>query len=288
MQTRREFAKMAVLAGVAPALLRAKNDSEVNGVMIGAQTYSYRDLPDKSIDAVVKAMNDDGLSYAELWQGQVEPRGLKPEDMKKWRTSPASLEDMKKIKAKFDASGINIYSFNYSFRDNWTDEEIAQGMKMAKALGTKYITASSHVSIAPRVAPIAKEHDVMVAFHNHDDTRHEDEFAKPEAFAKAMQAGPNIAINLDIGHFICGRLRSGGVSRKAPSAHRHIASEGSQERTTALTCLRPGRHKIKEVLQLLKTKKYAIPAMIEYEYKGASDPVTGSEEVRRVLHPGSG
>ena len=37
---------------------------------------------------------------------------------------------------------------------------------------------------------------------------------------------------------------------------------------------------IKAVLQLLKTKKWKIPANIEYEYKGDSDPVT---EVRKCF-----
>ena len=35
-----------------------------------------------------------------------------------------------------------------------------------------------------------------------------------------------------------------------------------------------GETNIKGVLKLLEQKKYAIPAMIEYEYKGATDPVS--------------
>jgi L-ribulose-5-phosphate 3-epimerase UlaE len=39
-----------------------------------------------------------------------------------------------------------------------------------------------------------------------------------------------------------------------------------------------GTTPVKGVMQLLKTNKYPIPAMIEYEYKGAADPIT---EVKR-------
>ena len=37
---------------------------------------------------------------------------------------------------------------NFSFRAEYTDEEVLHGMEMAKLLGTKIITASSKVSQA--------------------------------------------------------------------------------------------------------------------------------------------
>src|SRR4051794_5606646 len=118
MYTRRDFGRLAAVAGVSPALLRAKNDSKVNGVMIGAQSYSFRDMPEKGADAAIKGYTETGLSYAELWEGHVVPRGMKADEMKQWRTSPDALKQVKDIKAKFDNAGINIYAFNYSFRDN--------------------------------------------------------------------------------------------------------------------------------------------------------------------------
>ena len=45
-----------------------------------------------------------------------------------------------------DDAGINLYAYNYSFRDDFTDGEIKRGFEMAKALGAKVITASSTVS----------------------------------------------------------------------------------------------------------------------------------------------
>lgn len=274
MYTRRDFTKIAVAVGVTPALLQARNDSKVHGVMIGAQSYSFRDLPDKTAEAAVKAYNETGLSYAELYEGHVVPHGMSQEDQKKWRTSDESIQRCKEIKSMFDKAGVDIYAFNYSFRDNWSDEEIAHGMEMAKALGTKIITASSHVSIAPRVAPLAKEHGVTVGFHNHDNTKDDNEFAKPEAFMKAMEAGRNIAINLDIGHFTAANYDPVDFLEKH---HDHIVTIHIKDRKKDHGKNMPfgeGDTRIKDVLHLVRDKHYKIPAMIEYEYKGAADPIT--------------
>src|SRR4051794_37668826 len=87
--SRREFGALA--AAAVPLL--AKPDSKIKGVMIGAQSYSFRD---RSMDEAIKAMSDVGLAYTELWQGHIEPkRGTPPEEVTKWRTSPESLAQMK-------------------------------------------------------------------------------------------------------------------------------------------------------------------------------------------------
>ncbi len=81
--TRREFGKLA-LAGLPAAavvgrgesifgaLLQAKPDSVINGVQIGAITYSYRSMPDQSGEATLKYVVDSGISGIELMGGPVE------------------------------------------------------------------------------------------------------------------------------------------------------------------------------------------------------------------------
>ena len=66
------------------------------------------------LDDAIKAMSDIGLSYVELWQGHLEPKDKA--ELKAWRTSPASLEQMKDVRRKFNNAGIRIYAMNYSFR----------------------------------------------------------------------------------------------------------------------------------------------------------------------------
>jgi sugar phosphate isomerase/epimerase len=82
MFTRREFGKLA-LAGVpalglgphesiASALAPPKPKSLIEGVQIGAITYSYQSLPDQSAEATLKYVVDSGLSAIELMGGPVE------------------------------------------------------------------------------------------------------------------------------------------------------------------------------------------------------------------------
>jgi sugar phosphate isomerase/epimerase len=81
--TRREFGKLAlaglpaaaVLArteGIFAAFAQAKPNSLINGVQIGAITYSYRSMPDQSAEATLKYIVDSGISAIELMGGPVE------------------------------------------------------------------------------------------------------------------------------------------------------------------------------------------------------------------------
>jgi sugar phosphate isomerase/epimerase len=267
LYSRRDFTLLTLAALQAPRLL-ASDKSVVDGVMIGAQSYSFRD---RSLDEAIKGYQETGLTFAELWQGHVEPKGLSKEDMAKWRSS-GPLDEVAAIKKKFDAAGIKIYAFNYSFSDDLTDEQIQHAFDMAKALGTDKITASSHVSIAKRLDPFAKRNKVYVGMHNHSNKK-PDEFARPEDFEQAMAGNSKyICINLDIGHFTAADYDPVSYLEQH---HERIITLHLKDRKKNQGPNLPfgqGDTKIKEVLQLLKTNKWKIPAMIEYEYKG-DDPV---------------
>src|ERR1051326_1950354 len=205
MYSRREFGRLALASlPISAALAKGEPNSKIHGVWLGAQSYSFRTLP--SVDDAIKAMAAIGLSECELWQGHVEPasgqqRGKEArEALRKFRLE-TPLEQFRGIADKFKKAGINLYAYNYSFRDDFTDEEIARGFDIAKALGAKVITASSTVTCAKRVAPYADKAKMMVGMHGHDNTKDPNEFAKPESFEAAMKNSRYIGINLDIGHF---------------------------------------------------------------------------------------
>ncbi len=265
MYTRRDFARIALAA--APSLALAKIDSKVGGVMIGAQSYSFRDRP---LDEAIQALKDVGLGYVELWQGHVEPRPGQGkegrEKLREWRKT-VSMDDFKHVRRKFDDAGIQLYAYNYSFREDFSDEEIARGFDMAKALGVKCLTASSNVSTARRIDPFAKKAKIVAGMHNHSRIA-PNEFARPEDFAEAMRGMSRyIGINLDIGHFW------GAGFDPVPfldQHHERIVTLHIKDKTKSDENMPfgQGTTPIRQVLQLLKTKKYKIPAMIEYEYKG--------------------
>ena len=73
MLTRRDFGKIT-LAALPLSSAFAKINSKINGVQLGVQTYSFRDLPPEGIvDAVIKAMTEIGLGECEVFGSQFEP-----------------------------------------------------------------------------------------------------------------------------------------------------------------------------------------------------------------------
>ena len=78
MISRRTFHKMAVAARPLSMARAAKLNSVVDGVHLGVQTYSYRELPlDSHVDAVIRAMTQNGLSECELFAQQVARETVK-------------------------------------------------------------------------------------------------------------------------------------------------------------------------------------------------------------------
>ncbi len=268
--TRREWNKLALGAAAASAWPFAssaagKPNSKIKGVQIGAQSYSFRD---RSLDEAIKAMVEIGLSSCELYSGHVEPKDLNREDRRHWRlTTPISYFML--IGEKFKKAGIDLYAFNYSFKDDFTDEEIKRGFDMARALGAQVITASANVNTAKRIDVYAKQFKVRVGMHNHSNIR-PNEFATAEDFAKAMEGNSEyICINLDIGHFTAANFDAVDYLTKH---HDRIVTLHIKDRKRNQGDNVPfgeGDTPIKPVLELLMKNKWKIPANIEYEYKGA-------------------
>ena len=181
MLTRREFGVLTFGSLMLPRGIVAA-DSKIAGVQIGAQTYSFRALPrppdGNMVSTVIVALNEVGLSDCELFAPQVEPasdagRGAPPEaqraareSLRKWRVE-TPMSHFQGVRKQFNSSGISIFAYNYSFRDDFTDEEIDRGFEITKALGANVITASTTLPVATRVAPFADKHNIWVGFHNH-------------------------------------------------------------------------------------------------------------------------
>ena len=270
-----------MLGGLASSLLprvgfaAGKIDSTLKGVRLGAQSYSFRDRP---LEGVIEGMKAVGLGEIELWSNHVEPRvewqklddaGRKKarEEARKFRLE-TPLARFHEVGDKFKAAGIDVYAYNYSFRDDFTDAEIERGFEMAKALGAKVITASSNQNTTPRIDAAAKKHKMRVGLHNHSRVD-PNEWATAEDFEKAMaKSSEYICVNLDIGHFTAANQDAVAFLQKH---HGRIVTLHIKDRKRdegATVPFGQGDAPIKEVLGLLSRNKWAIPANIEYEYKG--------------------
>jgi len=286
--TRREWNGLVVGGLVAGPLARfafAQHlNSTIAGVRLGAQTYSFRD---RSLDATIASMHDVGLGFCELWQSTVETTQVvgapaagatKRDALRQWRLT-VPMDFFKEIRRKFDAAGVTLTAYNLSFGSDFTDDEIARGFEMARALGVDVITASSPVTMAGRVDPFAKKAGIKVAFHNHSDMK-PNEFARPEDFATAMKdTSTMININLDIGHFTAANFEA---VEFLDAHHDRILSVHIKDRKRNQGDNVPfgeGDTPIVAVLRRLRDRKWDIPAQIEYEYRGQDAVV----EVRKCF-----
>ena len=296
MHTRRDFVKLAAAGMAWPRIAAAGGiDSRVGGVLLGAQSYSFRELPrDAGGDAIgplIRALTAVGLGDCELWAPQLEPapdprtgRGAPNtpevqrarqdarEALRKWRIE-TPIAHFAGVKKRFADAGVSIHSFNYSFNETFTDAEIERGFEIAKALGAGVITASTTLSVARRVVPFAEKHRLTVAMHNHSDTSDPNEFATPESFAAARKLSSLFKVNLDIGHFTAANYDAVAFLREH---HAHVTNLHIKDRRKNQGDNVPwgtGDTPIKEVLQLLKKEQWSIAAHVEYEYRGAKTPV---------------
>jgi sugar phosphate isomerase/epimerase len=295
MITRREFGSLA-LAGV---LVRLKPDTTyetaveatyeravepaatVNGVHIGVQTYSFRDIPrradDDGIAPVIAAMRACGLVDCELYAPQVAPSSLDRDALRAWRLK-TPMDHYRAIRRRFTDAGLTIYAYNYSPKADYTDEEIDLGFQMAKALGASIITSSTTLDVAKRIRPFAEKHRMIVAMHGHSNIGDPNEFATPDSFAAALRMSPYFRINLDIGHFTAAGFDPVPYVRAhhADITNLHI-KDMLLRKPESYVPWGTGDAPIRAVLQMLKRERWPIRTYLEYEYPSARTPV---EEVK--------
>jgi sugar phosphate isomerase/epimerase len=295
--TRRDLGKL-VLAGL--ALPRIAGAQTVNGVHLGAQTYSFRDLPRSAggdaVEPVLAAMKQCGITECELFAPQVEPqfgsgargaRGAPPspeaikarEDLRAWRLK-TPMDHFRNVKKLFDTAGISIYAYNYSPNASFTDDEIERGFEMAKALGATIITASTTLDVAKRIAPHANAHKMAVAMHGHSNTTDPNEFATPDSFAAAMKLSPMFKVNLDLGHFTAANFDALAYLREHHDSITNLHLKDRKKNQGDNMPWGEGETPIREALQLLKKERWPIRAYVEYEYKGTGSSVA---EVKKCL-----
>ena len=274
MYSRRDFGKIA-LAGV--PLFRM-----VGGVTIGVQTYSFRDLPlgaADDVDVIIGALKADDAGEIELFSPGIEPRGANREALRQWRLS-TPMDHFAAVRRKFEEAGVTIHSCTMNYSGDFTDDEIDKTFDQAKALGTNIIASSTQVNMARRLLTFAEEHNTLLAFHGHSNTKDPNEFATPESFQAALGLSKFARINLDIGHFSAAGYHPVAFIREHHDRITHLHLKDRKNNDGPNVPWGEGDTPIKPVLLLLKEKKYPIPAFVEYEYPGKGMPV---EEVKKCL-----
>lgn len=201
------------------------------------------------------------------------------EDLRKWRTS-ASMSAFAPVRQKFTGAGMDLRLLCFNMNESFTDDEFEYVFQVAKALGAKAITTSTQVTVSKRVAPFADKHKILVGYHGHDNIADKNEFSTLESFEAAMSYSKYNGLNLDIGHFVAANADPIALIQKHHARITNLHLKDRKKDHGPNTIWGEGDTPIKDVLQLMKAKKYPFPANIEYEYRGAGTP---KEEVAKCF-----
>ena len=280
--TRRSFLLKGSIATVGLLLARpsawatsldfaGKPNSKFFGVQIGVITYSYRSMP-HDVQQLLKYILESGISAVELMGDSVEEYAGIPADKSKvaeWR-STVSMDKFKEVKKMYNKAGVSIYAFKPSaLGEKNTDAEIEYALRAGKALGANSVTVElpKDPAQSKRLGMLAAKHKMYIGYHAHTQ-------ATDTAWDVALSQSPYNSMNLDCGHYIA----SGGNNTKESllaliqAKHDritsiHLKDRKSKEHGAANLMWGEGDTPIKEILNLLKEKKYKFPATIELEYK---------------------
>ena len=254
------------------AFAAEKPSSNFGGVEIGAITYSFRSMPSSAED-LLNYLVQCGLSNVELMGDAAEAFAKKH--------TPATgvdgpMDGYEALGKLYKDAGVKIHivKFGNIGDEKMTDKEIDYCFRAAKAAGAKGITREISEPAAKRLGPMADNHEVIIAFHNHTQI-------KPDTYdGDFLSHGKFLGINLDIGHYVAGTNQS-----PIPFIEKHhdrILSLHLKDRKKNNGDNLPwgqGETPIADVLRLLKKNKYAIYPDIELEYDVPAD----SDAVKEVM-----
>jgi sugar phosphate isomerase/epimerase len=215
---------------------------------------------------------------------QQEARRKAAEAMTKWRLS-LSMDKYKAFRKMYEDAGVKIYAFKLPPTLEMPDAEYEYIWDVAQTLRANHITMElpTDDKLLQRVAEYAAKRKLNIAFHTHGQ-------GGASGFDKVLAASKYTALNFDVGHYY-------GVNGQSPvplveKYHGRIASLHMKDRKGPASAGEnrgpggggpnmpwgQGETPLKEILQLMKKKKYKFPASIEYEY----DTPDGSDVLTEI------
>jgi sugar phosphate isomerase/epimerase len=263
--------------------------STFSGVALGCNTYSLSTLP---LDDAIQAIAGIGFGLAELHPHHMEPsyglRGSGPgaaksasqkaqarEKLREWRMT-VPLDQFSMTAKKFKDAGLYLYAYNMNYDDQFTDAELDRTFEMTKTLGCKLITAVGSNELFRRLDPIAQKYKIIVGLHNEGMIRSVADF---ENVARGLS--DYTAFTLDIGHFVA---NGGDPIAMLEKHHDRIVNVHIKDRKKDDGPNMPfgqGDTPIKQVLTMMRDRKYGMPGHIEWEVAAPRDERIAA--VRRCL-----
>jgi sugar phosphate isomerase/epimerase len=258
----------------------AKPATTIRGVTIGGNSYCF---PDRPIAEAIDIMADLGFTLGEVHPRHMEPafgvvRGTpmtaaQREELRQWRLS-VPMSHYERVGEQFRQKGITVYAYNVNYRPDFTDGELERSLEATRAMGARIVSgAGIDATLARRLDPMAKRHDVRIAVHNHSDVKGEHDF---DAILKGLS--DRMAINLDIGHYVAANADPVATLRRRHDDILLLHVKDRKRDNGPNLPFGQGDTPIRETLRLLRDERWRIPANIEWEVDG--DRVTA---VRQCL-----
>lgn len=261
-----------------------KPDSLFGGVQIGTITYSFRSMKGDAA-SVLNHTIASGISSIELMGNTAEsfagfPGGdakdpEKAKAMLEWRLS-TPMDKFEALRKMYNDAGVGIHIIKFGDIGNLNlpDGQIDYYFRVAKAVGAKCITREiTNDETARRLGPLADKHGIKVAFHNHEQIN------ATTYDGPILSYGKNLAINLDIGHYVAANEDS--VLALVEKYRDRIFTLHLKDRKKNKGSNMPfgeGDTPVAKVLQFLKKEKLPIIGDIELEYSIPKD----SDAVKEV------
>jgi sugar phosphate isomerase/epimerase len=253
-----------------------------------------------NIDEVIKALQFSGADEIELASVNVEPgptgqmiaaappsayppsfreptaaeiafyKQRVRKELRDWRTSAAN-HNIGRVRDKFKGAGISVFAYSVDYEDNFPEDEMEVTFQQAKSLGVEVITASASLATAERLAVFAAKHQMLVSFRN----------TGAENMTKLLAISKQFRLNFDIGNFVAANGDPVSFLQQNSQHVTHLRIKDRRRNGGANEKFGEGDTPIKSVLALVKEKKLAIPAFVDYEYIGIGTP---QEEVKRCMN----
>jgi sugar phosphate isomerase/epimerase len=290
---------------------QSKPNSLIKGVQIGVTTYSFRSMPGHP-DKLLQYCIDSNINAVELKGDEVEIYLGRPvntvkmpakvagqstpplndeikEQLKNYQSSVAawresiSMDKFEAVRKKFNAAGVYFFAYkpNALAPEN-TDGEVIYALRAAKALGATSVSVELPTDPAQtkRLGELAAKEKVNIGYHAHLQ-------ASETAWDTALAQSPYNTLNLDCGHYIAAGNSKESLLTLIETKHKHITSMHLKDRKSKANGGKnmpwgSGDTPLKEILTLLKEKKYKFPATIELEYDipAGSDAVIETKKCR--------
>jgi sugar phosphate isomerase/epimerase len=298
-----------------------KPNSLIKGVQIGVITYSFRDLPDQSIEATLQYILDCGINATELMgdpaeifagrpKNPVDMRSVFPLMRKRFEKKELTAEEKVRL-AEVDAQ-MSLYNQEVAkWRTTMDMNKFTQVRKMFKKAGVKIYAfkpgafginnSDAEIEYGMKAAKLLGANQVTVEHPNEDAhtlklgkmaekyklkmAYHGHEQQTPVMWDKALAQSSGNGMNLDLGHYIAAGNKD--ALELIQKKHQHITSMHIKDRQNpehgkGNLVWGMGDTPIVDALRLMRDQKYKFPATIELEYK-VPEGSTSVKEVQKCL-----